>query len=94
MMEYVHRCINLDNKLDFSLVKLTDVTDAFPELASAALNTNLPSSSLSNIDLILDGEIMAFLHGKPLHFKTCKSDFEKECYRADHDRSSISVCSI
>ncbi|MGC2484123.1 MAG: ATP-dependent DNA ligase [Nitrososphaeraceae archaeon] len=58
--------------------KLTDVTDAFPELASAALNTNLPSSSLSNIDLILDGEVIAFLHGKPLHFQDLQKRLRKK----------------
>jgi DNA ligase-1 len=47
---------------------MTDITNAFPELADAAINSKL-SSSMENIDFILDGEIMAFRNGKPLHFQ-------------------------
>ncbi len=46
---------------------MTDITNAFPELADAAINSKL-SLSMENIDFILDGEIMAFRNGKPLHF--------------------------
>ena len=48
--------------------KMTDITNAFPELADAAKNSKL-LSSMENIDFILDGEIMAFRDGKPLHFQ-------------------------
>ena len=48
--------------------KMTDITNAFPELADAAINSKL-LSSMENIDFILDGEIMAFRDGKPLHFQ-------------------------
>jgi DNA ligase 1 len=47
---------------------MTDITNAFPELADAAINSKL-SLSMENIDFILDGEIMAFRNGKPLHFQ-------------------------
>jgi DNA ligase 1 len=57
--------------------KLTDVTNSFPELANAAINTKL-SSSLSNIDLILDGEVVAFNHGKPLHFQELQKRLRKK----------------
>lgn len=57
--------------------KLTDVTNAFPELANAAIDTEL-SSSLSNIDFILDGEVMAFRHGKPLHFQELQKRLRKK----------------
>jgi len=48
--------------------KMTDITNAFPELVDAAINSKL-LSSMENIDFILDGEIMAFRNGKPLHFQ-------------------------
>jgi DNA ligase 1 len=48
--------------------KRTDITNAFPELFDAAINSKL-LSSMENIDFILDGEIMAFRDGKPLHFQ-------------------------
>ena len=48
--------------------KMTDITNAFPELFDAAINSKL-LSSMENIDFILDGEIMAFRDGKPLHFQ-------------------------
>lgn len=58
---------------------LTDVTKAFPELANAAKYINLPSkSSFSNIDLILDGEVIGFLHGKPLHFQALQKRLRKK----------------
>jgi DNA ligase-1 len=57
---------------------LTDVTKAFPELANAAINISLPSSSLSDIDLILDGEVIGFLHGKPLHFQGLQKRLRKK----------------
>jgi DNA ligase-1 len=58
---------------------LTDVTKAFPELANAAININLPStSSLSDINLILDGEVIGFLHGKPLHFQLLQKRLRKK----------------
>jgi DNA ligase-1 len=58
--------------------KLADVTNSFPELANAAVDTNLQSSSsLSNIDFILDGEIIAFHHDKPLHFQELQKRLRK-----------------
>jgi DNA ligase 1 len=57
---------------------LTDVTKAFPELANAAININLPSSSLSDIDLILDGEVIGFHHCKPLHFQDLQKRLRKK----------------
>ncbi|HXW12854.1 MAG TPA: hypothetical protein VD694_08845 [Nitrososphaeraceae archaeon] len=47
---------------------MTDITDAFPELVDATINSKL-SSSMESIDFILDGEIMAIRNGKPLHFQ-------------------------
>jgi DNA ligase-1 len=41
--------------------KLDDITDAFPEVARAALG--IPG------DVILDGELMAYRNGRPLHFQ-------------------------
>ena len=62
---------------------MTDITNAFPELADA-INSKL-SSSMENIDFILDGEIMAFRNGKPLHFQELQKRLRrKECYRASH----------
>ena len=48
--------------------KMTDITDAFPELVDATMNSKL-LSSMESIDFILDGEIMAIRNGKPLHFQ-------------------------
>jgi DNA ligase 1 len=48
--------------------KMTDITNAFPELVDAAINSKL-LSSMGIVDFILDGEIMAFRNGKPLHFQ-------------------------
>jgi DNA ligase 1 len=60
--------------------KLSDITNAFPELANAALDTKLLSSkSLSHIeDFILDGEVMAFQNGKPLHFQELQKRLHKK----------------
>jgi len=61
--------------------KLADITNAFPELANAAIvDTKLSSSSssLSNIDFILDGEVMAFQHDKPLHFQELQKRLRKK----------------
>jgi DNA ligase 1 len=61
--------------------KLSDVTNAFPELANAAVDVKLLSStstSLSDIDFILDGEVMAFQNGKPLHFQELQKRLHKK----------------
>jgi DNA ligase-1 len=61
--------------------KLSDVTNAFPELANAAVDVKLLSStstSLSDIDFILDGEAMAFQNGKPLHFQELQKRLHKK----------------
>ena len=47
---------------------MTNITNAFPELVQAAIYSKL-SSSMENIDFILDGEIMGLRNGKPLHFQ-------------------------
>ena len=57
--------------------KLADVTNAFPELANAAEVTKLSSSS-SDIDVILDGEVMAFQNGRPLHFQELQKRLRKK----------------
>ncbi len=68
--------------------KLADITNAFPELADATLaaaaaaattiTTSSPSSSPSNIDFILDGEILAFRNNKPLHFQELQKRLHKK----------------
>ena len=65
--------------------KLADVTNAFPELADAALaatatttTTSSSSSSSSIIDFILDGEILAFRNNKPLHFQELQKRLRKK----------------
>jgi DNA ligase-1 len=59
--------------------KLSDITNAFPDLANAALNVKLSSSTLlSDIDFILDGEVMAFQNGKPLHFQELQKRLHKK----------------
>ena len=61
--------------------RLSDVTRAFPELANAAAEMKLllsTSTSQSNVDLILDGEIMAFQNGKPLHFQELQKRLHKK----------------
>ncbi|MBV9176298.1 MAG: ATP-dependent DNA ligase [Nitrososphaeraceae archaeon] len=55
--------------------KLVDVTNAFPELVNAALAVR---SSSSDIDFILDGEVMAFQNGKPLHFHELQKRLHKK----------------
>ncbi len=59
---------------------LSDITNAFPELANAAINVKLLSStSLLNVeDFILDGEVMAFQNGKPLHFQELQKRLHKK----------------
>jgi len=59
---------------------LSDITNAFPELADAAMNVKLLSStSLLDIeDFILDGEVMAFQNGKPLHFQELQKRLHKK----------------
>jgi DNA ligase-1 len=47
---------------------MTNITNAFPELVQAAIDSKL-SSSMENIDFILDGEIMGLRNSKPLHFQ-------------------------
>jgi DNA ligase-1 len=47
---------------------MTNITNSFPELVQAAIDSKL-SSSMENIDFILDGEIMGLRNGKPLHFQ-------------------------
>jgi DNA ligase 1 len=59
--------------------KLSEITDAFPELANAAVNVKLLSSTLfSDIDFILDGEVIAFQNGKPLHFQELQKRLHKK----------------
>ena len=64
--------------------KLADVTNAFPELADAALSatatttSSSSSSPSSNIDFILDGEILAFRNNKPLHFQELQKRLRKK----------------
>ena len=79
-MVYEHKCISLDNKLDYFLVN-SDITHTFPELSNAAMNMKLFSSTsttLSNIDFILDGEVMAFQNGKALHFQELQKRLHKK----------------
>jgi DNA ligase 1 len=61
--------------------KLADVTNAFPELVNAAADVRLssqPSKALSDIDFILDGEVMGFQNGKPLHFQELQKRLHKK----------------
>jgi DNA ligase 1 len=62
--------------------KLSDVTNAFPELANAATDVKLlsPSTSASSLylDFILDGEVMAYQNGKPLHFQELQKRLHKK----------------
>jgi len=63
--------------------KLSDITNTFPELANAAARTKMVLSSstselLSNIDFILDGEIMAIQGDKPLHFQELQKRLHKK----------------
>jgi DNA ligase-1 len=58
--------------------KLADVTNAFPELVNAAAATVESSSAAGDIDFILDGEVMAFQDGKPLHFQELQRRLHKK----------------
>jgi DNA ligase 1 len=58
--------------------KLSEITNAFPELANAAVNVKLLSTLLSDIDFILDGEVIAFQNGKPLHFQELQKRLHKK----------------
>jgi DNA ligase 1 len=65
--------------------KLSDVTNTFPELVNAAVDVKLLSSSsattatsLSDTDFILDGEVLAFQNGKPLHFQELQKRLHKK----------------
>src|ERR671921_1588171 len=62
--------------------KLADITNAFPELADSALaaaaTITTSSSPSSNIDFILDGEILAFRNNKPLHFQELQKRLRKK----------------
>jgi DNA ligase-1 len=59
--------------------KLSEITNAFPELTNAAVNVKLLSSILlSDIDFILDGEVIAFQNGKPLHFQELQKRLHKK----------------
>jgi DNA ligase-1 len=63
---------------------LSDITNAFPELANAAVDvkkllSSKSSKSLSDIqDFILDGEVMAFQNGRPLHFQELQKRLQKK----------------
>jgi DNA ligase-1 len=51
---------------------LVEITYAFPELVKAAIETTIKTTNtmLSNqVDFIVDGELVAFKNGKPLHFQ-------------------------
>ena len=51
---------------------LAEITYAFPELVKAAIETTIKTTNtmLSNqVDFIVDGELVAFKNGKPLHFR-------------------------
>ena len=51
---------------------LVEITYAFPELVKAAIETTIETTNtmLSNqVDFIVDGELVAFKNGKPLHFQ-------------------------
>ena len=51
---------------------LAEITYAFPELVKAAIETTIETTNtmLSNqVDFIVDGELVAFKNGKPLHFQ-------------------------
>ncbi len=59
--------------------KLSEITNAFPELANGGVNLKLLSSTLfSDIDFILDGEVIAFQNGKPLHFQELQKRLHKK----------------
>ncbi|MGC2307095.1 MAG: ATP-dependent DNA ligase [Nitrososphaeraceae archaeon] len=56
---------------------MTNITNAFPELVQAAIDSKL-SSSMENIDFILDGEIMGLRNSKPLHFQELQKRLRKK----------------
>jgi DNA ligase-1 len=61
--------------------RLSDVTKAFPELVNAALEVHslpLSAPSSTDIDFIFDGEVMALLNGKPLHFQELQKRLNKK----------------
>ena len=59
--------------------KLSEITNAFPELTNAAVDVKLSYSTLlSDIDFILDGEVIAFQNGKPLHFQELQKRLHKK----------------
>jgi DNA ligase 1 len=61
--------------------KLSDVTNAFPELVNAAADVRLssqPLQALSDIDFIIDGEVIAFQNGRPLHFQELQRRLHKK----------------
>jgi DNA ligase 1 len=57
--------------------RLSDVTNAFPELVNAALEVHSLPSSI-DIDFILDGEVLALLNGKPLQFQELQKRLNKK----------------
>jgi DNA ligase-1 len=61
--------------------RLSDVSNTFPELINAAFLVRLSSqtsSTLSNIDFIFDGEIMAFQNARPLQFQELQKRLRKK----------------
>ncbi|HSF01116.1 MAG TPA: ATP-dependent DNA ligase, partial [Nitrososphaeraceae archaeon] len=51
---------------------LVDITYAFPELVKAAIETTIKMTNTmlpNQLDFIVDGEVVAFKNGKPLHFQ-------------------------
>jgi DNA ligase 1 len=61
--------------------RLSDVSNTFPELINAAFHVRLSSqtsSTLSNIDFIFDGEIMAFQNARPLQFQELQKRLRKK----------------
>ena len=61
---------------------LSDFTNSFPEFANAAKNVKLLSSTSTSFlvieDFILDGEVMAFQNGRPLHFQELQKRLHKK----------------
>src|SRR5919202_1042423 len=70
--------------------RLADVSNTFLAFINAAFNLGLLSSqtspALSNMDFILDGEIMAFQNGRPLHFQ----ELQKRLHKKDQTEQIIS----
>ena len=72
----------LDQEVRMFSRKLSDVTNAFPELIDAALSaTSSITPPSSNIDFILDGEILAFRNNRPLHFQELQKRLRKKNVR-------------